>query len=235
MSPNLTLAVACQAGMAAALAGLLVSRRWRFLWLLPAFLATALVGNALAVYVPGHFFVPEVWMFKTVLYDVLGIGIALELGYRVLAPFRGALATGRVLSLLLLGPLAGLALRVGIGPAAGPDPFYMLLLGELHPRVALLTLWLLAAVLGLSTWYRVPVHPFHLGVLASLGGYLVLSAGAFRLAVTSGWGAQAYWDVLNAAAYLALLARWGWLAWARENPRAVPYYEILGRLRARPA
>ena len=95
--------------VAATLAGLVKSGRARYCLSFVAYLAAILTCEALYVLWPADFFV-AVLPRKQALYDVLRTAVALEMAWRVVRSFPGALRTARVVgTLLLVGAIAVIA------------------------------------------------------------------------------------------------------------------------------
>jgi hypothetical protein len=227
---QLLVALSVEVALAAIGVGLLARGRWRLSWFFSAYVAAILVGNVLVTWWPQAFFVPGFWMAKQIVYDVLKLGLALELAWRTFRVFPGAGAAARrvVLVILLLTTIVTIA-------ASGGGFSYLTMAGDIHPRVVNGTIWLLAVTLGLAQWYRVPIHPFHRAVLASLGAYLAVFGALLRVWGIYGWAAQAYFNALDPLAYLLLTLYWAHLAWRPESALARAHVETLRKVELRAA
>lgn len=227
---QLFVALSVEVALAAVAAGLLARGRWRLSWFLSAYVPVVLICETLVAWWPRVFFVPGFWMAKQIVYDVLKLGLALELAWRTFRVFPGAGAAARrvVLVILLLTTIVTIA-------ASGGGVSYLKVAGDLHPRVINGTIWLLAATLGLAQWYRVPIHPFHRAILASLGAYLAVFGVLLRLEGLHGWAAQPYLNALDPLAYLLLTLYWAHMAWRPESALARAHLETLRKVELRTA
>lgn len=227
---QLVILLLVHAALAAVGAGLLVRGRWRLCGFFSAYIPVVLICEILVAWWPRVFYVPGFWMAKQIVYDVLKLGLALELAWRTFRVFPGAGAAARrvVLMILLLTTVVTLA-------ASGGGLSYLTMAGDLHPRAINGTIWLLAATLGLAQWYRVPVHPFHRAILASLGAYLAVFGVLLGLEGLHGWAAQPYLNALDPAAYLLLTLYWAHVAWRPESALARAHLETLRKVELRTA
>lgn len=227
---QLLVALLVEVALAAVGVGLLARGRWRLNWCFSAYVPAILAGNVLVTWWPQVFYVPGFWMAKQIVYDVLKLGLALELAWRTFRVFPGAGAAARrvVLVILLLTTIATIA-------ASGRGVSYLKVAGDLHPRVINGTIWLLAATLGLAQWYRIPVHPFHRAILTSLGAYLAVFGVLLRLEGLHGWAAQPYLNALDPLAYLLLTLYWAHVAWRPESALARAHLETLRKVELRTA
>jgi len=231
-SPSqIAVAVAAHAALLAASAGLLIRRRWCLSWFLAAYVLANFVGDLLVDLWPARFWVPSFWMAKQALCDTLKLGIAVELAWRAFRLFPGAASTARKIVLAILGVTAATMLAANSGPS------YEHALSQLHPRVATGTVWLLAATLAVALWYRVPIHPFHMAVLTSLGAYSTVFGSLLGLAGLYGWhgGRWLYLTALDPLAFLLLLCWWAYVAWRPESEVGVAYMRVVQRVQLRTA
>lgn len=226
--------VACQASLVVALLGLLRSGRWRLAWFFLLDLVVVLVSDALRLLWPHTFYTPEFWMAKEALLDALVVSLAIEIGIRTFGPFRNLLPRVRTLGLLLLATAALAGLTASPRQLApGYDPLFMLFVGHVHPRVMAATLWLMAGILLLATWYRIPLHPFHAAVLGTLGAYLAVNVGLASLEGIHGWALQAYKNAIDRPAFLLVSLAWAWAAWAPAGGRTRAHVATVALLRGR--
>lgn len=219
-----------EAAFVATIAGLVVRGRWRLSWFFSAYVIAAFTGNVLVTWWPRVFFVPGFWIAKEAAYDVLKMGIGLELAWRTFRVFPGARATaGRVAATVIA------ITTVTTMAASGRGIDYFGAFGDLHPRVVNGTVWLLAATFAVAQWYRVPIHPFHSAVLASLGAYLAVFGVLLRLVGLFGWTTLPYFNALDPPAYLLVTLYWLGIAWRPESAAALAYAETLRKVELRTA
>jgi len=208
---SVAIALLVEAALVAALTGLALRGRWRQLLAFTAYLAAVLTGNILITWWPERFWVLSFWVVKEATYAALLLGVVLELAWLTFRPFRGAATTARRMILVALLLLAAL---LALAPAR--DSAHLAAAGELLPRFATITVWLLAGVLALAHWYRVPWDRFHLSVAWSLVAHMTVFGVLLRLEGIHGWAAQVYLNALDPPAYLALTSWWAWVAWRPE-------------------
>lgn len=225
---QVVVAVLIQCALLATVVGLVVRGRWRLSWFFAAYVPIALTGNALVTWWPAVFFVPSFWMAKQAIYDVLKVGIAVELCWRTFRVFPGASTAVRY-AIVLVALLTLLALVFGSVDLAD----YLGRSGQLHPRIANGVIWLFAVTLILAAWYHVPLHPFHRAILGSFGVYLTVFGALLRLEAINGWAAQAYLNAIDPAAYLLLSVYWVHLAWRPETALTRSYVETVRKLELR--
>ncbi len=104
MTPTEEFAVAISVEVAfvAIALGLALRGRWQLCWAFAAYIPVALVGNIMVTWWPERFHVYWFWMGKQIAYDVLKLGIALEVAWRAFRIFPGARAIVRRVLLLIL-------------------------------------------------------------------------------------------------------------------------------------
>jgi hypothetical protein len=172
-------------------------------------------------------------MAKQVLYDMLKLGIALELAWRTFRVFPGAAAAALRAT---LGVLTVTTLAVLAAPTqSSSSEVFLIASGELHPRLLNGTIWLMATTLVIARWYSVPVHPFHTGLLISFASYLMVFGLLLRLEGIYGWAAQPYLNAIDPPAYLLLVCFWAYLAWRQEGAMVRAYTETTRRIELRTA
>jgi hypothetical protein len=212
--------------------GLAVRGRWRLCWAFAAYIPVVLIANILVSWWPNHFHVYWFWMGKQVAYDVLKLGIALEVAWRTFRIFPGAQVMVRKVVLLIVVLTVAM---VWAAPLDSSGSLYLTMSGHIHPRVVNGTTWILAATMGLAFLYRVPLHPFHTGLISSLATYLAVFGTLLRLEGLYGWAAQPYLNALDPAAYLLLTCWWARIAWRPDSEVALAHAEVLRKLELRAA
>jgi hypothetical protein len=202
-------ATAVKIALLTALVGLVYRRRLHLCWAF-GFYALIVLGCETAVAVwPSRFYNPEFWMVKQALYDAGKVAVALELAWRVVRYFPGAMRTARLSALGLLGVST---LVIVAGPwAAGYHA-----VGEWQPRMVLGIVSLFTVTALVVIWYNLPVRPWHRAVLMGFSAYLLVFTVLLNVLRTHGWSLLVWLGLLDAVAYLALTTWWAWSAWAPE-------------------
>lgn len=214
--------------MLAALIGLMVRGRWRLSLAFSLYIPIGMAANGLLVVWPalwGRTF----YMTSQVVFDILKLALVFEAGWRTFRLFPGAGAAARKVALAILTVTAAVALLAPLG-APDPDP-YVVALTLVHPRVEGGTLWLMAAVLVVAHWYRVPVHPFVSALLTGFVVYLACFGGLLSLMDTYGFEeVRPYVNVLEPLAFLLAAFWWATAAWKPDTQASVAHGATLRRL-----
>jgi hypothetical protein len=203
---------AVKLALVAALLGLVARDRARLCWSFAAYLVAILVGNSLVSFWPARFYNPGFWVLKQGVYDALKMAVALELAWRALSAFPGAMRTARrVVLLVLAASTLALALLT-------PTSYYATL-WNWQPGTATAALWLLTATALLVVWYQVPLHDWQRAIMLGLVPYLLVFVTVLDLLKRLGWPAlHATAGLVDSLAYLCLVVFWAWAAWRREPP-----------------
>lgn len=183
-----------------------VRRRYhRLCYTLPLYLATVFVCDLLILLWPGRFYTWGFWTLKEALYVALKLAVAIELASLVFQAFPGARATARlVLQLGLVGLVAMVFLPIPEAPVPHVPGFA--LAWQILPRLTNTTAILFAAVWGLTLYYNVPQHPWHLAIMRGFVPYLLVFTVALRL--TAGPTTRAWTSLADTVSYLAMLLYW---------------------------
>jgi hypothetical protein len=194
----------------AILVGLVVRGRARECWSFVAYLCGLLTCDTLFFALQDRFYNREFWMIKQALYDVLRTATALEMTWRVVRAFPGALRTAQRWAFLLL---AGAATVLATGPhrARYGDIFLW------QPRVVACTAALFALAALLVAWYHLPVRRLHRAIMGGFAIYSTFFATLLGLLGRWGWGSVALINVVDGLAYLGVTLWWLRAAWAREE------------------
>lgn len=201
------------------LTGLVVRRRLGLCYSFVAYLVAVLTSDLLVMLWPARFFWQWFWLSKELVIAVCRFAVGLELTYRTFRAFPGARATARrALLFLLLLTLGALTLGSEEIPLVPGEPELAPLISHLQPRLLNGTVWLLTGIAALVLWYRVPVVRFHKVILSGFVPYLLVFTTALSLLERWGWTARARAEILDASAYLALLAYWAVAAWRGDEP-----------------
>ena len=196
--------------------GLVVRGRWRLSLFFVAYLVSVLFREALVIFWPERFFFQRVWFIFQAELDILKFGIALEVGWRTFGAFPGAAAAAQKTGAVILGLTA---LSAASLPLATPQStVFETAITSFHPRLNDGTIWLLAAILAVAKWYRVPLHRFHAAVLTGLALYLLFFTWALRLHVGRDYETtRHYFNVLDPIGFLLVTCWWVRVAWRAQN------------------
>jgi hypothetical protein len=213
---QLLLTWAVNVALVAILAGLFTKRRLQQCLSFGVYAGVVLGCELLVVLFPDRFYRVHFWMAKQALADVLKVAVALELAYRVVRAFPGAMRTAR------LGVLALLATSTGVimsGPWAGGQHT----VAEWQTRVVfgVVSLFTLTALVVL--WYNLPVRSWHRALLMGFSAYLLVWTVVLNVLRTKGWQVVSWLAPLDGVAYLALAIWWAYAVWAPEpEPTGIP-------------
>jgi hypothetical protein len=206
---------------AAAVAGVVWNRRYRTCWSFAVYLVAALACEAAVVLWPQRFF--HWWFFitKQAVYDILKVGIALELAHQAFLVFPGARAAGRRVVFAVLAASTALI---------GWSSIHLRTWTDWQPPVVSATIWLFAATAVVVLWYRLPLHAWHRAILLGLTPYSLVFVTL--LSVLQKWGAReayATLGLLDSIAFLAITAWWAVAAW-RPYPEGRMAADLARRL-----
>jgi hypothetical protein len=223
--------------MSATVCGLVARGRWRLSILFVVYIVSVILTDVLMMTWPKTFWTTEFWVLRQVVHDILKIGIGIEIGWKTFRFFPGAeSAVRRAVLVILAMTTAGIVINPVPHPEGGPTGWATAHLARFHPPVLIGTIWLMAILLGFARWYRVPIHPFHGGVLVSLAAYMALFSG---LLTVMGWyGLDAIriaWGLVDPSAFVLMTLWWTYLAWRPDGNAAAAHDELLARLRMRPS
>jgi hypothetical protein len=196
--------------VAGTLAGLVKSGRARHCLSFVVYLTVLLTCETLTVVWPADFYVAEFWMRKQAVYDVLRTVVALEMAWRVVRSFPGALRTARWSALaLLVGAIAVLA--------TGPHKARYDVIFTWQPRVVACTALLFTLTALLVAWYHLPIRVIHRAVMGGFAIYSAFFATMFGLLKRWGWEMRLVTNAIDSLALLAVILWWMRTAWARED------------------
>ena len=219
--------------LAVTVIGLLSRGRWRLSLFFTAYVVSVFVSDFLMNVWREQFWTGEFWVLRQAVHDLLKMGTALEVGWLTFRLFPGAASVARTAALGILGTTAAATLTLPwVQLAQGWTSMHI---ARLHPPLLLGTIWLMVAVLAIARWYRVPVHPFHGGILGSLAAYMALFSG---LLTVVGWygglsAVRSLFGSVDPPAYVLVTCWWGYLAWRPDGSAAIAHAAVLGRLRIR--
>ena len=208
--------------------GLVRRGRWRLSRFFLAYVLFGVLSNGLKAFWPAQFYRGWFYLVAETVYLVLKLGIALEAAWRTFRAFPGARSNARLIACAVLSATALLVLTVPVR-GSGYD-VYVTTVTELHPRAFNGLIWLMALTLVLAKWYRVPVHPFHSGILIGLVLYSAFLSTSLALGGWYGLEALNRWRGAHALAYYLLLAWYLRLSWRRESDVTAAHAEIVTTL-----
>ncbi len=196
--------------VAGTLAGLVTTGRARHCLSFVAYLTALMTCEALCVLWPAAFFVAEFWMLKQALYDVLRTVVALEMAWRVVRAFPGALRTARWSALaLLVGALAVLA--------SSPHRARYDVIFTWQPRVVACTALLFTLTALLVAWYHLPIRAIHRAIMGGFAIYSAFFATILALLQRWGWQIVGFTNAIEGVALLGVIGWWMRTAWARAE------------------
>lgn len=192
--------------------GLLVRRRSHLCWSFMAYLAAILTGNSLISFWPERFYTPSFYTLKACVYDILKLCIAAELAYKVFRSFPGALARSR----MVLAPLMTIIAVGIISVPAGSD--YYDIVNRYQPQIQTGVIWLLSATAVLAVWYNLPLNRVHRVLLLGFSSYLIVFVTTSNILRAFGFDRlRETINLVDAYAYLALVAWWAYTAWRSDD------------------
>ena len=207
---DLLIAHAVKIAVIGALAGIAVRRRHRLCMAFVGYLLIVLAFNVTFSFWP-DLFNASTWMLAQAVLDCAKVFVALDLAYRAFRAFPGAMATAKVVLLIVLS-LTTLAVA-GVMQFATGQEAYKLAVTDWHPRIASGTIWLLAATAVLVVWYHLPVHPFQRAILLGFVVYLSVFTSVLNLLQRYGWQSLERFNIVDGLAYFALTIWWVHAAW----------------------
>lgn len=206
---QILLALAVKAALVMTLVGLIARRRVRLCYAFVVYAVLVLGCETLVAVWPSRFYRADFWMMKQALYDAAKVVVALELAYRVVRAFPGAMRTARLSALTLL---AGSTLVIVGGPwAAGYRA-----MAEWQPRMVLGVVSLFTVTALVVLWYNLPVRYWHRALLMGFSAYLLVFTVVLNVLRTQGWAMVSWLGLADAGAYLMLTMWWAVAAWAPE-------------------
>lgn len=196
--------------VAGTLAGLVTTGRARHCLSFVVYLSALLTCEALSVIWQADFYTAEFWMLKQALYDVLRTVVALEMAWRVVRAFPGALRMARWSALaLLVGALAVLA--------TGPHRARYDVIFTWQPRVVACTALLFTLTALLVAWYHLPIRAIHRAIMGGFAIYSAFFVTIFGLLQRWGWEVRLIANVIEGTALLGVIAWWLRTSWARQE------------------
>lgn len=222
------IAVAVNLAMAGTLAGLVARGRARHCWSFVAYLCAVLTCDVLILSRPQRFYTAEFWMVKQGMYDVLRTAVALEMAWRVVRAFPGALRTAR---------WAALALLVGatVVLAMGPHRARYEVIFAWQPRIVACTALLFTLTALLVAWYHLPIRAFHRSIMGGFAIYCAFFATLLSLIQRWGWEFRVVMNAIQTLVFLGVSLWWLRTSWAREEEPMPAIDEIPGDLVQRTA
>lgn len=204
----------CTALELVAVASLLITGGWKLSRFFLLYLVAVVVPDIVFGVWPATY-VWRWWVVKETAQSTFKWGLALELLGLAFAALPAARSIAdRCLILILVGTIA----RLAVGASLTNVTWWI-------PIVNDGTVVAFAMILGLATWYRVPLHPLHHAILGGITVYLVGDSVATHLLGGSGW--TPLFRDLHAAAYGGVLLYWLRAVWSHEEvPSTAPLREL---------
>ena len=207
----------------ATLAGLVKRGRAGHCLSFVAYLSALFICETLVVVRQAEFFTPEFWMVKQALYDVLRTLVALEMAWRVMRAFPGALRMARLSALVLL---VGATIVLASGPHRARYDVYF----TWQPRVVACAAMLFGLTALLVAWYHLPIRAMHRAIMGGFAVYCAFFATLLGLLQRWGWKISPVTNALDSLALLGVALWWARTAWAREEEIMPEVEEIRVRL-----
>jgi hypothetical protein len=226
LTRELILAVAVSVVIASTLIALVVRGRARHCMSFVAYLCGILICDLLCILWPARYLTEDFWAVRQALHAVLRMAVALEITWRVVRSFPGALRVARVSALLLL---TGSTILI----AAAPQKRSNLDLVAWQPRVVACTALLFTLGALLVAWYHLPVRRLHRAIMGGFAVYSVFFATVLSILGRYGYGYREILSFVDVAAYLGVCTWWLVAAWASEE-EAMPAVEDI-RIAMEPA
>lgn len=196
--------------------GLITRGRWRLCWSFTGYVTVNIVFGSMSTVWPGRFYNHATWIPYLAVIDMLKVGIGLETGWRTFSAFPGAASAARHTALLILAATLVATARV---PVISPyfTSFQTTVL-NLHPRAIDGAIWLMAAVLLIARWYRVPADRFHSSILASLAVYELFFSSLLRLFAGHDFeSTRLFVNAVDGPVYILLTCWWIHVAWRADS------------------
>jgi hypothetical protein len=195
---------------AVAFVGLTRRGRLRLGWSFALYLVSITIFNTLMGLWPGRFLNWPTWLFRELTYAGLKVALAIELSGLLFRAFPSARQTART------GLLAIFSVSAAWIAMASPGS-----LGEWIrlgvPRIKCGEAFLLAWLLMVVLWYRIPLHSHHKAILMAFAPYLLVFTVFLQALETYGWTGTSDVNYLNMLVFLGVLIYWLIVAWRPEE------------------
>jgi hypothetical protein len=209
------------------LIGIIGRHRYRTSLLFPVYLVAILAGNSLPTFWPATFYTQWFWILKQAVYDILKLGVALELGYRIFRAYPGTHRRALTACAMVLGITTVAIIHSSIPVGGG----YQTMFTQFYPRVAAGTIWMLIGIVALVAWYRLPIERFHRAILLGFSSFLLVFTTIMNL--LRDWGYDRLIKPVapvGTVAYLAVMVWWAWVALTPDGEPEVAPAKLLDRL-----
>jgi hypothetical protein len=225
---EMVVALVVDAVIAASLVGLVARGRARQCWSFVAYLCAILTCDMLVTLWPARYYTREFWAAKLALYAILRMAVALEMTWRVVRAFPGAMRTARASALLVL--VAGIVMLTGVHRRSSEMD-----LVAWQPGLVAFTSMLFTLTALLVAWYHLPVRRLHRSILGGFAVYSVFATTVLSL-LSHAVDFRVYLNLVDVGAYLGVCGWWARACWAREEevmPQVGEIREILAPAVAR--
>jgi hypothetical protein len=181
----------------------------------------------LTTFLPAVFWTGQFWVRKHFAYDLLIVGVALEIGWRTFRAFRGAALIARTYAAVVV-----VVTSATVAPNLTAE--YFSYMAQAHPQLVNGTIWLFTGNMVLAWWYRLPMRPFHLAISTSTATYLGVFTSFLGAVRSYGFPAvEPYMRALDPAAFLLVACAWCLAAWRRDTADVASRERLIERLEAR--
>lgn len=201
--------------MGTLIAGVVLRKRYAVCISYATYLVAAIVPSFLFAAYPERFFRWDYYLLREIVHNLLKFAIALELGYRTLRAFPGALATGRA-AIFVVITVVGMTTLTAAPPPRDPNDLDI----EWQARILNGTIWLFTAIAALILWYRLPVDPLHKAILVGFVPYLLVFSLWMRRLADLGFQQPQLLNRIHPIAYTLLLVYWNYAVWRRLPAQA---------------
>jgi len=192
----------------AVMAGLAYRARWRISVSFLAYASTVVILGVVASAWPEAVYTWRAWLVWQTVQLALKLAVLFELGTYIFNPFPGALATMRVVIVLVLMATAAALVTLR---SSGKDLWdFALQIGPVANQGAA---WGYGLLLALSTWFFVPMDSWRRALLTGMAIYGMAFTVAMATLERLGWGAREILSYANMGAYVLLLGYWNFAAW----------------------
>lgn len=200
---------AARVALVATLAGLVARGRVRQCYSFVFYAGAVIVCGSLIALWPARFYTPEFWLVRQALYDIAKLLVALELAWRVLRAFPGAMRAAQRWAIVLL------PITVALVAAPWSSSYHSF--AAWQPRMTMGTVALLGITAGLTLWYNLPLRPWHRAMLLGFTGYLFTYNVLLEVLRQWGWQIVRVFNAIEGLTYLAVVVWWAVEAW-RPDP-----------------
>ncbi len=212
---QLAVLFACQSLLVLTLVGLWRRGRLRRLWLLPVYLITTILAQALAFALPSVFQVWRIWAFRELAWFTLSLAIVAEVAWRAFVNLPEQRRQARILLLgSLLIPLGMVARAPWTHGHLANGTWLYVVVVEVLPRLTYGAGFVCLALVWAMAKHLIPRDPLHASVVLGLACYLFVYS--VSLGLQSQGGSRVLVNTVTPVTYTVMLVLWAWVAWRHE-------------------